>query len=114
MSPGGAAESAGLKAGDVLTDINGTALKRDGDQSAREKLLRAMRKVKPGDTVALSYRRDNKVLKASLVAQPLTDRFFTMAMPRRSRGDGRADAAHAELRASCAARACSVRRSWCR
>ena len=76
----GAAE-AGLKAGDVLTEINGTALKREGEDSAREKLLVAMRKVKPGDTVAVSYRRDNKALKASLVAQPLRDRFFTMAVP---------------------------------
>ena len=80
VSPGGAAAEAGLKANDVLTDINGTALKREGDESAREKLLRAMRKVKPGDTVAIGYRRDNKALKASLVAQPLRDRFF-MALP---------------------------------
>lgn len=81
VSPGGAAAEAGLKGGDVLTDINGTALKRDGDASAREKLIVAMRKVKPGDTVAVSYRRDNKVLKASLTAQPLRDMFFTRAMP---------------------------------
>jgi C-terminal processing protease CtpA/Prc len=81
VSPGGAAADAGLKAGDVLTEINGTALKREADESAREKLLAAMRKVKPGDTVALGYRRDNKALKASLVAQPLRDRFFTMAFP---------------------------------
>jgi S1-C subfamily serine protease len=81
VSPGGAAAEAGLKGGDVLTDINGTALKRDGDASAREKLIVAMRKVKPGDTVAVSYRRDNKVLKASLTAQPLRDMFFTQAMP---------------------------------
>lgn len=81
VSPGGAAERAGLKAGDVLTEINGKALKGTGDDTAREQLLAAMRKVEPGDTVALSYRRDNKVGKASLVAQPLRDRFFTMAMP---------------------------------
>ena len=31
VSPGGAAERAGLKAGDVLTEINGKALKRDDD-----------------------------------------------------------------------------------
>jgi hypothetical protein len=81
VSPGGAAERAGLKAGDVLTEINGQALKKSGDESAREQLLEAMSKVKPGDSVALSYRRDNKVVKASLVAQPLKDRFFTMAIP---------------------------------
>ncbi|HET9446668.1 MAG TPA: PDZ domain-containing protein [Steroidobacteraceae bacterium] len=81
VSPGGAAERAGLKAGDVLTEINGKALKSQGDESAREQLLEAMRKVNPGDSVALSYRRDNKVVKANLVAQPLKDRFFTRALP---------------------------------
>jgi membrane-associated protease RseP (regulator of RpoE activity) len=81
VSPGGAAERAGLKAGDVLTEINGKALKSEGEESAREQLLDAMRKVKPGDSVALSYRRDNKVVKTTLVAQPLQDRFFTMAVP---------------------------------
>jgi C-terminal processing protease CtpA/Prc len=81
VSPGGAAERAGLKAGDVLTEINGKALKADDDLSAREQLLTAMRKVKPGDSVAVSYRRDGKVAKANLVAQPLRDRFFTMAVP---------------------------------
>jgi C-terminal processing protease CtpA/Prc len=81
VSPGGAAERAGLKAGDVLTGINGRALKGGDDDSAREQLLSAMRKVKPGDSVALEYRRNDKVAKASLVAQPLADRLFTMAMP---------------------------------
>jgi PDZ domain len=81
VSPGGAAERAGLKAGDVLTEINGKALKSSDDESAREQLLSSMRKVKPGDTVALSYRRENKVVKANLVAQPLQDHFFSMAVP---------------------------------
>jgi C-terminal processing protease CtpA/Prc len=81
VSPGGAAERAGLKAGDVLTEINGRALKSDDNGPAREQLLTAMRKVKPGDTVALSYRRDSKVVKTNLVAQQLQDRFFTMAVP---------------------------------
>jgi membrane-associated protease RseP (regulator of RpoE activity) len=81
VSPGGAAQEAGLKAGDVLTDVNGTVLKREGDESPREKLLSVMRKVKPGDNVAIGYRRDSKALKANLVAQPLRDRFFTRAMP---------------------------------
>jgi S1-C subfamily serine protease len=81
VSPGGAAAEAGLKAGDVLTDINGTALKRDGDVTAREKLIGAMRKVKPGDNVAVGYRRDNKAQKASLVAQPLRNMFFARTMP---------------------------------
>ena len=81
VSPGGAAERAGLKAGDVLTEINGKTLKSTDDESAREQLLGEMRKVKPGDTIALSYRRDNKVVKASLVAQALKDHFFSIPVP---------------------------------
>jgi C-terminal processing protease CtpA/Prc len=80
VSPGGPAADAGLKAGDVITEINGKALKRDSDDSSREKLLKAMREVKPGDKVALSYRRDGKVAKATIVAQPIGDRLFTRAL----------------------------------
>jgi PDZ domain len=77
VSPGGAADAAGIRAGDVLTEINGNALKRDGDTSAREKLLSNMRGVKPGDKVAISYRRDGKVAKAELVAtQPSFEEGF--------------------------------------
>jgi S1-C subfamily serine protease len=69
VTPGGAAEGAGLRAGDVLTDINGKSLKREGDTSGREKLLATMREVKPGEKVNLSYRRDGKVAKADVVAK---------------------------------------------
>ena len=81
VSPGGAAAQAGLKAGDVITDINGKSLKRDAEDSPREKLLREMRGVKPGEKVALGYRREGKVAKASVVAQPLADHMFTRALP---------------------------------
>lgn len=71
VSPGGPAEEAGLRAGDVLLELDGTALKRRGDQSPHDRLLEIMRTVKPGDKVAVTYRRDGKVLKESLVARPL-------------------------------------------
>lgn len=81
VSPGGAAEEGGLKAGDVLLEVNGKALKRDGDKSARQKLIETMRDVKPGDKVPVSYRRDGKVAKVTLTTQALKDRVFTMAAP---------------------------------
>lgn len=80
VSPGGAAAQAGLKAGDVLVEVNGKALKSDDKNSARRKLLEAMRDVSPGDKVAVGYRRDGKVAKATLTAQPLANRFFTRAL----------------------------------
>jgi predicted metalloprotease with PDZ domain len=83
VSPGGAAESAGLKAGDVLLAIDDKPLKREGEVSAREQLMKAMREVKPGDKVELRYRRDNKVSTASVTAQGPMDHMFAMPMPMR-------------------------------
>lgn len=80
VSPGGAAAEAGLKAGDVLLELNGATLQGD-DDSPREKLMDVMRDVKPGDKVPVSYRREGKVLKATLTAQPIADRMFTMPLP---------------------------------
>ena len=85
VSPGGAAESAGLKAGDVLLAIGDKELKRQGDTSPREVLLGAMRDVKPGEKVQLRYRRDKKVATATVTAQAPVDRIFTR--PLAIRGD---------------------------
>ena len=77
VSPGGAAEGAGLKAGDVLLAIGDKQLKRTEDLSARELLMKEMGEVKPGDKVQLRYRRDNKVATAMVTAQA-ADRLFAM------------------------------------
>lgn len=77
VSPGGAAESAGLKAGDVLLSIGDKQLKRTDDLNAREVLLNALGDVKPGEKVQLRYRRDNKVATATVTAQA-PDRLFAM------------------------------------
>lgn len=84
VSPGGAAESAGLKAGDVLLSVGEKQLKRDGDLSARDVLMKEMDEVKPGEKVQLRYRRDKKVATATVSAQA-PDRMFTMAMPVRGK-----------------------------
>lgn len=86
VSPGGAAESAGLKAGDVLLEIGGKPLKRDGDMSPREVLMKEMGEVKPGEKVELRYRRDKKVATASVTARAPMDRMFAAAMPMGVRG----------------------------
>jgi type II secretory pathway component PulC len=77
VSPGGAADSAGLKAGDVLLAVGDKQLKRDGDMSARDVLMKEMGEVKPGDKVELRYRRDKKVATATVTPQG-PDRLFTM------------------------------------
>ena len=76
VSPGGAAERAGLKTGDVLLAIGDKHLKAEADLSAREVLLQAMGEVKPGEKVQLRYRRDKKVDTATVTAEAPTDRFF--------------------------------------
>ena len=77
VSPGGAAESAGLKAGDVLLSIGDKPLKRTDDLTAREVLLEELGEVKPGEKVQLRYRRDNKVATVTVKPQA-SDRFFAM------------------------------------
>jgi S1-C subfamily serine protease len=76
VSPGGAAEKAGLRADDVLLEINGKSLKREGEDSPREKLLAAMREVKPGEKVSVRYRRAGKASTVSVVAEEPADRMF--------------------------------------
>ena len=73
VSPGGAAANAGIEPGDVITEINGKSLRRDGDRAPRDKLLDEVAKLSPGDKAVLSYERDGKSDKATLTAQPLPE-----------------------------------------
>ena len=54
IQPGGPAEKAGLKAGDIITSIDGHAVK-DGDDLVNEIASR-----RPGSTIRLGYVRDGK------------------------------------------------------
>lgn len=60
VSPGGPAADAGIKAGDVIVELNGKSLKGDKDDSPREKLLTEMGKLSPGDEATVRYLRDGK------------------------------------------------------
>ena len=82
------AEKAGLKAGDIITKFNGKAL--GGIEAADEeesgparRLLSLARKLEPGDTVQVEYRRGNETKRATIVAADLGGNFsFKMAAPR--------------------------------
>ena len=54
VQPGGPADKAGLKAGDIITTIDGRSIK-DGDDLVNEIASR-----KPGSTIRLGYVRDGK------------------------------------------------------
>ena len=104
ITPGGPAEKAGLKAGDVITRFNGTALggatTEDGDEDSGPgmKLIELARQLEPGDTVQVEYRRGNDVRKASVVAEdlgmrglaemPEMGRVFENVMPKMGMGPG--------------------------
>ena len=74
VSPGGPADRAGLKAGDVITRFNGVALggaeAPDGDASGPGlTLVRLAHVLEPGDTVRIEYRRADASRTATLVAE---------------------------------------------
>jgi type II secretory pathway component PulC len=81
VSPGGGAAEAGLKSGDVVTEINGKPLKGTAEDPPERQFLSAMREVDPGQKVALKYLRDGKTASATVEARESQDRFFSFAVP---------------------------------
>jgi S1-C subfamily serine protease len=88
ITPGGPAEKAGLKAQDIITRFNTTAL---GGASAEDdetsgpgmKLIELAHKLEPGDTVQIEYRRGNDSRKTTIVAEelPMTGHIEMPGMP---------------------------------
>ncbi len=76
VTPGGPAEKAGLKAGDIITKFNGTSLAYSRDESGEfdnisrpgSKLVDLAHELDPGDTVKIEYRRGSDTKTATLVA----------------------------------------------
>ena len=78
VTPGGPAEKAGLKAGDIITRFNGTALGGQRGEDTNDevsgpgmKLIELARALEPGDTVQVEYRRGSDTRKAAIVAEDL-------------------------------------------
>lgn len=87
VTPGGPAEDAGIKVGDVITSFNGTALggvsaENDEDSGPGMKLIDLARKLEPGDSVKIEYKRGTVTKKATLVAEDLGFSGVALAMPR--------------------------------
>lgn len=81
VSPGGGAADAGLKAGDVVTEINGTTLAAPTGASADQRLREIMRTIDPGQKVTLKYVRDGKPATAIVTTREPPDRSFRFNMP---------------------------------
>lgn len=65
VTPGGPAEKAGLRSGDTITAIRGT---RIAGNSPNEALRGALRDLKEGDKVAVTYLRDGKSYSTEITA----------------------------------------------
>jgi hypothetical protein len=70
--PEGPADKAGLERGDLILRFNGTAL------GGAQKLLELARRLQPGDTVKLEYRRGSEARTATVVAVRMRPRFAMM------------------------------------
>ena len=66
VSPGGPAERAGLRTGDVITAVDGQALRRSGERSAARQLVEFMRGVEPGNPVRVDYLREGRKASATV------------------------------------------------
>lgn len=80
VTPGGPAAKAGLKAGDIITTFNGTALARvkasaEDESGPGTKLVELAHQLEPGDTVRLEYRRGSDTKQVTLVAEDLGGAF---------------------------------------
>ena len=76
VSPGGAAEAAGIRVGDVIVAVNGTTVK-DG---ARE-VVRMLRAVEPESTVTVRVMRDGKPKEFKVTARKYDARTFVYSPP---------------------------------
>ncbi len=70
VSPGGPAEQAGLRAGDIVMAVDGQALKRSGERGPNAQLVEFMHGVEPGRVVKVDYLRDGQRRSASVTAAP--------------------------------------------
>ncbi len=71
VSPGGAAEEAGLMAGDVITSINDETLTADSERKANEKLLDFMKGIEEGDELSVEYLRNGRTQTVDISPRPV-------------------------------------------
>ena len=67
VTPESAADDAGLRAGDIITAINGESLSADSSFDANQRLLDFMKGVEEGDQIKLDYLRNGKRESVELI-----------------------------------------------
>jgi S1-C subfamily serine protease len=88
VTPGGPADQAGLRAGDIIVSFNGEKLAGrypaagEYESEPGVKLIHFARELEDGDTVAVEYRRGNELRRATIVARRLeSPAFFRVEVP---------------------------------
>lgn len=76
VSPGGAAEEAGLRSGDVITSINDERLMAENSQKANAILLDFMKGIEEGDTLDVEYLRNGKSGTTEITPRPIDGNVF--------------------------------------
>jgi S1-C subfamily serine protease len=83
VSPGSAADDAGLRAGDVITAVNGESMSADDGAEANHRLLDVMKDVEEGDKLSVEYLRDGNVGKVEVEPRIMAPHAYTWS------GDGK-------------------------
>ena len=81
VTPGGAAEAAGLRAGDVVVSLDGKALRGEADRPAQQQLLDIVRAAKAGVAIPIEYRRDGKTTKTQVVPRTVVESATESRLP---------------------------------
>jgi C-terminal processing protease CtpA/Prc len=76
VTPGSAADDAGLRTGDLITAVNGEAMAGDNSDAAAQKLLDFMSAVEEGDKLDVEYLRDGKSGKVEVEPRAIDDKVF--------------------------------------
>lgn len=76
VTPGGAADEAGIRSGDIITALNGESLGNSSGSGANEQLLELMQKVDEGEEIELDYLRGNKKVTVKMVPEVAFARVF--------------------------------------
>jgi C-terminal processing protease CtpA/Prc len=79
VTPGSAADDAGLRAGDVIVAVNGESMGGENSEAASAKLLDLMAGVETGDTLSLEYTRDGKTGKVEVEPKVVANQVFAFS-----------------------------------
>ena len=83
VSPGSAADDAGLRAGDIITTINGDSMAAESWEEANRLVLDFMSGVEEGDILEVEYIREGKVGTVEVEPRPVeTQSWAFSSMPR--------------------------------